>query len=321
MSSVGLVLGGGGVTGAAFEIATLMAIEIATGWRANDSEAIVGTSSGSFVTALVRHDRLDLDSLVRHGDDREAVAERISRHLFNRRPGVSVGTWLRHGILPGIRQPGLTMLLGSPAPWEATGLRNWVREQIGEHADGWPHRPTVITAYDVHAKRRVAFGTTEAPVVGIADAVAASSSIPLVFRPHMVAGRPYVDGGVVSGTHGDLILGNPTPLDLVLVVAPMAAFEERRGAWFHERMFDRVGTTALDEETALIRRTWPECEILVLRPPASVLASMRPNPMDPHEAVPTFIRTLVAMKRILAEPATWGVLSRHLTAVKGARRR
>jgi predicted acylesterase/phospholipase RssA len=31
VSRVGLVLGGGGITGAAFEMATLMAIELATG--------------------------------------------------------------------------------------------------------------------------------------------------------------------------------------------------------------------------------------------------------------------------------------------------
>jgi NTE family protein len=312
MSSVGLVLGGGGVTGAAYEIAALMAIELATDWSSNQSEVVVGTSAGSFVASLVRNERLDLDSLVRHGDDRASVAERVAGHLFMKRPGVKLGTWLRHGLLPGVRRPGLTMLLGSPAPWEATGLANWVREQIGDAADLWPSKPTVVTAFDVGSRRRVAFGTATAPEVSLADAVAASSAIPLVFRPYPIDGRLYVDGGVVSGTHADLVLGNPSPLDLVLVLAPLAADEERDGAWFYERIFDHAGASALTQEISMIRAAWPETDVLVLRPSPQVLAAMRPNPMDPKAAVPTFVRTLSSMKRTLARPEVWSVLERHL---------
>ncbi|HSL26708.1 MAG TPA: patatin-like phospholipase family protein [Acidimicrobiia bacterium] len=317
MNAVGLVLGGGGITGAAYEMAALMALELATGWDPNNAEVIVGTSSGSFVAALVRNDRLDLDSLVLPTDDRDQVAQRIRERIFNRKPGVRVGTWLRHGILPGVRKPGLTLLLGSPAPYDTSGLAGWVREELGEAAEGWPGAPTVIVAYDVAGRRRTAFGTVDAPEVGLADAVAASTAIPIVFRPRVIAGRAYVDGGVVSGTHADLVLGSPRPLDLVLVIAPMAAEEDRNGAWAHERLFDRVGCRSLDEELRLIKETWPLCDILVLRPTSHVLAAMRPNPMEPDLAVAAFIRTLIAMKRTLAEKENWQVLSRHL----GSRRR
>jgi NTE family protein len=312
MSAVGLVLGGGGVTGAAYEMAALMAIELATGWNPNLAEVVVGTSAGAYVTALVRNDRLDLDSLVLPTDDREAVAERITERLFTRRPGVRIASWLRHGILPGVRSPGLTLLLGSPAPYDASGLRDWVIEQVGTAATGWPAAPTVIVAYDIVSRKRVAFGTVESPDVNLADAVAASSSIPVVFRPYMLNGSTYVDGGVVSGTHADLVLGRPRPLDLVLVLAPLAAEEERAGAWFHEKMFDRVGRRSLGQELSAVRKAWPDCEILVLRPSRFVLAAMRPNPMDAKAAVPTFVRTLASMKRTLAGLDIWPVLSRHL---------
>lgn len=316
MSAVGLVLGGGGVTGAAYEMAALMALEMATGWNANDSEVVVGTSAGSFVAALLRNDRLDLDSLVHSGDSREDVAERIAQHLFSRRPGVKVSSWLRHGLVPGFRRPGLTLLLGSPAPWDPSGLADWVRFHIGDAADTWPHKPTLITAFDIKSKRRVAFGTDNAPDVNLADAVTASSAIPVVFRPWDIDGRSYVDGGVVSGTHADLVLGSDEPLDLVLVIAPMAAEEDRDGAWFHEKVFDRVGRTALEAEIGQIRATWPSTDIVILRPTAHVLASMRPNYMDPKGAVPTFIRTLVSMRRSLARPDIWPVLQRHLVTAR-----
>lgn len=318
MSAVGIVLGGGGITGAGFEMATLMAIELATGWHANDADVVVGTSSGAFVAALVRSGRLDLDSMVLPTDDRQAVARRIRERIFSRRPGVKVGTWVRHGILPGVRSPGLTLLLGSPAPYNTAGLAEWVTEELRERAEQWPDAPTVIVAYDVAARRRVAFGTLEAPETDLANAVAASTAIPVLFRPWTISGRHYVDGGVVSGTHADLVLGNSRPLDLVLVIAPMAAEEDRQGAWMHERLFDRVGRRSLDEETRIIKATWPECDILVVRPNPHVLTAMRPNPMDPDLAVPSFVRTLISMKRTLAEPEAWSVLRRHLSRTRAS---
>ena len=312
-------MGGGGITGAAYEMATLMAIELATGWSCNSADVVVGTSSGAFVTALVRSNRLDLDSLVLPTDEKEQVAARIRERIYRSNPGVQLGKWVRHGILPGVRRPGLTFLLGSPAPYDTSGLGDSgsrgtrVGGRILAKEGNRGCRPRR------HRRRRTAFGTLSAPDIGLADAVAASSAIPLVFRPYFHLGRPYVDGGVASGTHADLVLGNHRPLDLVLVVAPMAAEEDRRGALPHERLFDRVGRRSLTEEVGLIRKQWPECEVLILRPTPQVLVDMRPNPMDPDLAVPAFIRTLIGMKRQLARPENWSVLKRHLGSRKRVR--
>ncbi len=312
MSSIGLILGGGGITGAAYEMAALLAIEMATGWNPNDAEVVIGTSAGAYVTALVRNQELDLDSLVKPGETREDVADRIARHLFVKQPGVDLGSWMRNGLLRSVRHPGLTALLGSPAPFTAAGMAEWVRSLVGPDAESWPSRPTIITAFDIRAGRRVAFGSEGAPDVSIADAAAASAAIPLVFRPYRIDGVEYADGGVVSGTHADLILGSPHPLDLVLILAPMAADRERDGARMYERIFDRVGRSALSEELTTVRRVWPDTEILVMRPSPPVLAAMRPNPMDVKAAVPSFIRTLIQMRRTLARDEVWRTLSLHL---------
>ncbi len=307
------MLGGGGVTGAAYEMAALMAIELATGWDPNDAEVVVGTSSGAFVTSLVRHGALTLDSLVLATDDREDVTDRIRAHVYERGARIALGKWVKHGIMPGVRRPGLTLFLGSPAPYTADGLAKWVEAHIGqEAARAWPKKPTAIVAYDLETGSRVAFGTDGAPDVSIAEAVAASSAVPLIFSPYEIGGRLYVDGGVSSGTHADLVLGHPHPLDLVLVIAPLAADIQRARARFHEKMFDRVGTTALAEEVALIRSSWPDSEVVTLFPAPSVQNASRPNPMDPAKAVPTFMRTLISMKRTLGKSEVWHRIRDHL---------
>lgn len=315
------MLGGGGITGASYEITALMAIRLATGWDPNEADVVVGTSGGSFVTSLVRNDALTLDSLVLPTDDREAVSERIRRHVFTKDAGVTVRSWVRHGIVPGIRDPGLTLFLGSPAPYHASGLANWVKSHIGEErGESWPAKPTAVVAYDVVKRRRVVFGTENAPDAGIAHAVAASSAIPLIFRPYAIDGGLYVDGGIVSGTHADVVLGSDRALDLILILAPMAADVQRKRASFHEKMFDRVGQRSLGDEIRLIKDAWPNCEVITLSPSPSVQNAMRPNPLDAGRAVSTFMRTLISMKRTLARPEVWNMLDDHLLPATPSKR-
>jgi NTE family protein len=295
-------------------MAALMSIRIATNWDPNSAEVVVGTSSGAFVSALVRHETLGLDSLVLKNDDRDDVTERIRSHVYSKGVSIGMGKWVRYGLVRGVRKPGLTMVLGSPAPYSAAGIADWVSSHVGaEAAAGWPTKPTAIVAHDIRTGLRAAFGTDEAPEVSLDDAVAASSAVPLVFRPYPIGEGLYVDGGVSSGTHADIVLGHDKPLDLVLVIAPMAAEIHRHRAMFHEKMFDRVGIKALSRELHSIRAAWPDCDIVTLSPSPSVQNAMRPNPMDASRAVPTFMRTLISMKRTLAQPHVWERLDHHLS--------
>jgi NTE family protein len=312
VSKIGLVLGGGGITGASYHLAALLALEMATGWEPARADVVVGTSAGAFAAAIVRSGDLSLDSIVKPGEGYEDVTRRIRSWIYRRKRLNGVGRWIRHGVLPSFRNPGLTSLLGAPGRYDPSGIGDWVAAQAPAIADSWPERPTVIVAYDLEEHRRMAFGTVNAPDVALRDAVAASSAVPVVFDPHIIKGKAYVDGGVVSGTNADLVLGNPTPLDLLLVIAPMAAEEERGGAHFYESVFDRVGRSALHDELVAVGTAWPSTDTLVLRPTPSVLAAMRPNPMDPGAAVPTFVRTLASLRAKLARPEVWQILERYL---------
>ena len=149
--------------------------------------------------------------------------------------------------------------------------------------------------------------------------MAASSAVPLVFRPYRIGDDLYVDGGVSSGTHADLVLGSPEPLDLVLVTAPLAAEVQRKRARFHEKMLDRFGMRSLAKEIEIIESSWPDCEVVVLSPSPSVQNASRPNPLDPSRSVATFVRTLISMKRTLARPDIWGRLDDHLVSRRRVR--
>lgn len=301
------------MTGASYEIAALMAVRLATGWEPDDAEVVIGTSAGSTVAALVRAGRLDVGTMVREMEDEDAVAQRITNTLYPRSSEGSFGRWMRRGILPGLRSPGVSFVLGAPGRYDPAGIGDWIESLIGpDEARSWPERPTVAVAYDLEDRDRVAFGTDQAPDVMLRDAVAASSAVPVIFDPHRIDGRAYVDGGVASGTHADLVLASPDPLDLVIILAPMAADEGRRRAYPFEALLDRVGRKALESELAQIRAVWPATQVVVLRPRAAVLAAMRPNPMDPTRAVPTFVATLNSMKTRLASPEVWAILRDHL---------
>jgi NTE family protein len=315
MSRVGIVLGGGGITGASFHFGVLFSLQMATGWDPAEARTVVGTSSGAVVAALLRTGHLDVGSLVGEAYEPTDLADGLRDRVYRRSRPRGVGRWLRHGVLPSLRRPGIGLAFGSPAPYTTDGIVEWLEELIGPEAHTWPDRPTTIVAYQLEGRHRVAFGTESSPDTGLARAVAASAAVPMLFEPVEIDGARYVDGGVASGTSADLVLGGE-PLDLVIVSAPMASTESRPGARFYEGIVDRLGSSALDGEVEAIHRAWPETDVLVLRPDAGVLAETRPNPLDTHAALPAFLRTLRSMRSRLSSPEVWEVLERHLSPTR-----
>lgn len=300
------------MTGAAYIFGTLMALQMATGWRAEDAEVIVGTSSGGFIAAMLRGDAMDLETLTDVSLARKDFEEWLHSRIYRRIRPRGLVRWLTKGIVPGVTNPGVGLVLGSPGVYSTDPIAEWVDNSLGSLADTWPSEPTVIVAYDLESRSRVAFGTEAAPQVALKEAVAASSAVPLLYEPVEIEGRWYVDGGFASGTSLDLVLGNPEPLDLVVAIAPMAPTTARAGGRFYEDFMDRAGRGSLARELDLVRKTWPNTDVLVLRPDDRVLAVCRPNLMSVDAVVPTFVATLRSMRDELAHPSTWRVLTDHI---------
>jgi NTE family protein len=190
------VLGGGGITGAAFHFGALISLRMATEWNPADADVVVGTSSGAVLAALVRSDRLSLDALIGDVHGANELAWELRTRIYRRtRPG-GVGRWMRHGLLPGIRRPGLGLAVGSPARYTTDGIADWIRETIGEAAGHWPDAPTTIVAYEWR-DAAVPPSAPKQPRRRSGDGGAASA-VPS-FEPVEIDGRHYVDG-VASGT-------------------------------------------------------------------------------------------------------------------------
>ena len=59
-------------------------------------------------------------------------------------------------------------------------------------------RPLRVIATDLAARRLILFSSLETPNVRVAEAVAASAALPIACGLRIVAGRRYIDGGIVS---------------------------------------------------------------------------------------------------------------------------
>ena len=224
---VGLVLGGGGAGGLAFHAGVLWALHHDLGWDARTAEIIVGTSAGSIVGALLRSDVVaeDLAAWATDADPSEggrefrAVMQTADRAVT--RPGLPMPNLPGWHALNTLRHP--SQIPGAIATMLPNGFFDQsARVRTLERLIGrWPTKPLWISAVRVGDGRLEWFGRDRDSTVGVelAHAVAASCAIPVLARPVRIGAHRYLDGGITSATHADVLLGEE--LDLVLVLSPM----------------------------------------------------------------------------------------------------
>ncbi len=221
---VGLVLGGGGLAGFAYTIATLKALEDTTGWDPRTAEVIVGTSAGANAGAFLRGGRsiedsyAELSSLKNNPDTRQRLKDITGdRGAFAALPdSTTARSLVRSELGRGRRaRPGRLISAVAPAgPVSTDRVGDEVRPYITE----WPDKELIITAIRMDDGARTAFDGSQGS--DLIDAVEASSAIPGFFTPVEINGVVYIDGGVHSPTNGDLLLDRE--LDLVIMIAPMS---------------------------------------------------------------------------------------------------
>ena len=232
MRRCGLVLGGGGVLGAAWSIGALCALEQHVDVDVREFDYIVGTSAGSVLAALLGSG-LSPDQLRQHqlgaltDGPLGAIAWDHETSTGGHRPprpkfGVGSPKLVAHNVRRLRRLPP-TAVLSALVPEGRGSLTNVHSLVEAVTPDGgWSAHPGVwIMAMDYETGRRVAFGRPGEPVTSLAEAVTASCSIPGWFSPIVIDGHRFVDGGACSATSVDVLAG--LGLDEVYVVAPMVS--------------------------------------------------------------------------------------------------
>ena len=309
----GIVLGGGGVLGAAWMIGALSALRDTCDWEPHEADVLVGTSAGSVLAALLGSG-VTVDTLANNqrgvvapGDPSlEFDPDTASGSALPGMPRLRIGSpaLLAAAVRHPRRLPPLAVVAGL-AP-HGRGSLDPVRGLIeaANPAGGWaPHPATWLVAMDYEAGRRVAFGRPGAPEASLSDAVVASCAIPGWYSPANIGGRRYVDGGTCSPTSLDLLAD--AGLDEVIVLAPMVSFDLDEPTTLVgrvERRVRRAMTKRVLHEAAKVRRHGTA--VTVLGPGREDLQAIGVNLMDARRRRTVFETSLRTSAHALAEGAS-----------------
>ncbi|MBW8806820.1 MAG: patatin-like phospholipase family protein [Catenulisporales bacterium] len=236
----GLVLGGGGMLGAAWTTGALSVLCQTLAWDPREAEMLVGTSAGAVLASLIGagaspedlHEH-QLTGHITRGPlaglefDYAAGGARPERPRLRLGSGSLLARTARH---PRSVPPTAVMAAALPPGRGSLGGVGELVAALPGNAEGWsPHKALRIVALDFATGRRVTFGSPRAPRTTLAAAVTASCAIPGWFAPVVIDGRRYVDGGMWSATNVDVAakrglqeIGEPV-LDELYVLAPVAA--------------------------------------------------------------------------------------------------
>ena len=239
-----LVLGGGGFTGGVYEIGALRALDLlAVNRTVNQFDVYVGTSAGSFVA-----------SLAANGVTPEEMMRVVNQQVPTPFRDVDRGTLMRPNLLEFAQSAALM-------PLRLLGLgRNFLGQpgrQLGDRPRGGPRGGAAVG----HVRQRGDPGVprdgagrpgphattsacsrtsccsrppTSTPASGscsaapdwddvpISRAVAASTALPMVYKPVEIKGRHLVDGGIRSTTNVDLAVEHGAKF--VIVVNPLVPY-------------------------------------------------------------------------------------------------
>ena len=314
-----LILAGGGIMGAAYEIGALTALDrlFRPGFSSRHFDLYIGISAGAVIGTLLAN-RIEPAGLFRAIAKNERSVFNFGRKDIYRidhaqmfrstcrflRQLLAVAktyhqrhwrlTW--HEISP-VLQEQFPAGLFSLAP-----LENYLREAFRKEGvyDQFSQLKTelYIPAYDLDSGKRVVFGQKSNRDVEICEAITASCAIPFFFRPHKVAGRFFVDGSVGRLCHLDLAIERGANL-LIIVNSRVPMDNNPQHNCLPSLSFGRCSQIAnlgisltweqaqriehrnrLEMEIADVRQRHPNIDIILIEPGRDVSLLFFQKPMS-----------------------------------------
>ena len=253
-----LVLGGGGLSGVAWETGILAGLA-AGGADVTAADYVLGTSAGATVAAQIGSGL--------------AIAELFDRQTVPALQSAELTPDL--GRVIELMESWATLPLEFPDPAELRRVvgqralavqtvpeaqrRAVIAGRLPQHT--WPSRQLAVVAVDAHSGDVRVFDNDSG--ADLVDAVTASCAIPGIWPPVTIGPARYIDGGARSVVNADLAAG----YQRVLILAPMA-------------------DPSLDEQVAGLVGAGEEAEVLVITPDDESTAAFGLNPLDPAVRAP-----------------------------------
>lgn len=224
-----VVFAGGGILGGFNAAGSLKALY---DFGIRDFDMYVGLSAGSWVAALAANG-VTPERMIEHPD----LTWRDFYHLNGQemlRHAALVGPHMIKGFAQRFLDPDSDWLfllssIFTTSPLNGDRLRERFCETV-QRAGGTNDfrelreqgRGLFIMAVDLDSAERRVFGEGDDVHVPIADAVMASSALPMFYRPVRIDGRDYVDGGIARSACIDTAIENGA--DLIVCINPLVPY-------------------------------------------------------------------------------------------------
>ncbi len=243
-SRTALVLGGGGFTGGVYEIGALRALDLlAVNRTVNEFDVYVGTSAGAFVGSLLANG-VTPEEMMRVVDGQVPTPFRDVDRGSLMRPNYS--EFARSAALLPLRMLGiarnvvshvgqfsiidLAVQLADGLPsgmYDGQAIEEYLEQVLGRDPDRTNdfrmlQNELYLAATDLDTCERIVLGGEDWDDVSIARSVAASTALPMVYKPVEVKGRQLVDGGIRSTTNVDIAVERGA--EFVIVVNPLVPY-------------------------------------------------------------------------------------------------
>lgn len=297
-----LVLAGGGLTGAVYEIGALRAIDdMLVNRTVNDFDIFVGTSAGSLVSSFLSNGVTPKEMLHIVSGVHPNIRPIDRNHIFNFNTGE---LWRRSTSLPGkllrawshyLRHASdMTLFdfvwsLGEAMPsgiYDNTALEQYLRQILSR--PGYANRFTelskelYIIATDLDSGERAVFGRGYQENGFISQAVAASSAVPVIYKPVRIGDREYIDGGIRGTASIDLAIERGA--ELVICINPLVPYDNSKrdaipflghdGGYLSQKGVQGIASqvlhiimhAGLNYQIKQVRRAHPEVDIILIEP-------------------------------------------------------
>ncbi len=252
-----MVLGGGGVTGIAWDVGLILGLAEA-GVDLSQADLFVGTSAGAAVASQLAGG-VSLEKLF------EAQLARDSSENAEKMSSWATARFLMAMAWPG-RPEQARARLGRAALRTKAVSKKRLREVIGSQmvTQEWPERRLLITTVNAATGEFVVFDRDSG--VPLVDALTASCAVPLVWPPATIKGERYMDGGVRSVGNVDLAKG----YGRVVVIAPITQALRRA-----------------DRPASQLAALGQGVRAVMISPDAVSRGAIGSNPLDPARRAPS----------------------------------